>query len=239
MERTLAKLTPNTLTDSCYRVLKEAILNLDIEPGAPLIEHQIASQLGISKTPVREALAKLSSEGFVTGTAARKTFVAGLSSKMIRDIYAVRLLLEPENVREVTSRVTDDDIVQLQRLADRSKAAFRAGATQDYLHGNREFHRFLISLAENQLLLTTYDGIYDHAYRVRAAIYRSEIEFNRQEFAEQGFLHHDEIVDALRRRAPELAARSMRADVGLFLEMTDTPTVSRAMEQLGVDPIVV
>jgi DNA-binding GntR family transcriptional regulator len=233
LETILTRLKPSTLTDDAYRVLKAAILNLELAPGAALNEQQIAKQLGISKTPVREALAKLGSEGFVVTGTGRKSFVAGLSHRMVQDVYGVRVILEPAVVRDIISHISESDVDELQRIADDARAAFDVDDVRGYLEGNRAFHRFLVKLARNDYLLALHDGVYDHAYRVRAAIHQAEVEFNHHKFAQQGFVHHDRIIASLRARDVDAATTAMRDDVRLYLDLVDTAMIKKALKRLG------
>ncbi len=97
MERTfqLHRVTgPVSLKDKAYHAIKAAILSLKLKPGDPLVESDLAQQLGISKTPVRDALLELEREGFVTKVPFKGTYVTEITLKDVREVFQVRAVLE-------------------------------------------------------------------------------------------------------------------------------------------------
>lgn len=219
----MGRLVPSSLTTDAYRALKDAILNLELAPGTVLVEQQLAARLGVSKTPVREALARLMAEGFVEAEPGRKVRVAGLTSDIIQDLYHVRLLLEPAAIREVAERITDEDVNYLDALVDEAKRSLETGAAITFVAANERFHSYLIELTGNHYLAGVFKRIFDHVHRVRAAIYQSEYEVDQYDFALQGIVNHRHIVDALRERDPDAASETIRTDIQLFMDMAAIP----------------
>jgi DNA-binding GntR family transcriptional regulator len=227
----MARLVPSSLTTDAYRALKDAILNLELAPGTVLVEQQLATTLGISKTPVREALARLMAEGFVEAEPGRKVRVVGLSATTVRDLYHVRLLLEPAAISEVAERVTDENVRRLDRLVDEAKKSLESGEAITFVAANEQFHSYLIELTGNQYLVATFRRIFDHVHRVRAAIHQTEHEARQYDFALQGIVNHRHIVDALRERDPAAACEAMRTDIQLFLDMAAIPDFQDALSR--------
>ena len=231
----LLKLTASTLADDCYTSLKAAILDLTFPPNLPLDEGQLAAQLGTSKTPVREALARLSGEGFVISATNRRTLVAPLSADTTREVYSVRLMLEPAALRTVAAHLTSDDLDKLQQTIDRS----RSSPTRDldsYVHAAENFHSILIAKTNNHLLISIAGQLFDRANRIRAAIYRVEQQEVRPPLPAPGVENHQRIVEALRDGDAERAAQALEHDIREFLDMTSSEPWQAAFARLAYQP---
>src|SRR4051812_49803721 len=115
------------VTDWVYEEIRGAIVDLRLEPGAPLREAAIASQLGVSKTPVREALGRLEQEGLVEATSFKGAVVTNYSERDLQEIYELRELLEGVAVRAAASDADDETLAALRDVIERSRAARDAG----------------------------------------------------------------------------------------------------------------
>jgi DNA-binding GntR family transcriptional regulator len=231
----LLKLTASTLADDCYASLKNAILDLTFPPDMPLDEGQLAAQLGTSKTPVREALARLSGEGFVIGATNRRTLVAPLSAETTREVYSIRLMLEPASLRTVAAQLTKDDLDRLQRTIDRSQSS-PTKDIESYVHSAENFHSILIAKTNNNLLMAMAGQLFDRANRIRAAIYRVEQQEVRPTSPVPGLENHQRIVDALRDGDAEQAARALAHDIQGYLELTNSEPWQAAFARLAYQP---
>lgn len=233
MSATLPVLTRPTLSDNCYQALKDSIINLDLAPGSLIDENDIAGQFGISKTPVREALARLVGERFVIMGVDRKPLVADLSIEMIRDVYAVRLMLEPASLRTVAPRLTDNMIQALAEMVRTAQAALAAEDTATFIVTNEAFHKSLIQHSGNRCLIDLTRGLFDQADRIRAAIHRVEQQAMYRSLTARGLEHHRQIVAALQARDAAAAAAMMTADIQLFLDAVNTSEMQEAFASLG------
>ena len=126
-----------------YRRLVRAIVELRLHPGEQLRERRLAEQMGVSKTPIREALVRLEKEGLVTVAPYRGAIVRGYTHRDIREIYELRELLEGFCARYAAMRVSDADEADLRANVHRSRALLAAGATDELPAVFDEFGRIL------------------------------------------------------------------------------------------------
>ncbi len=232
MSTTFRPLAYSTLASDCYVRIKEAILNLELAPDAPIDEGQTAAELGISKTPVREALARLIGEGFVISGTSRRSFVASLSLQHIREIYQVRIMLETASIREITPRLTEEVLAGLARGVADAETALTREDLGGFLQANRPFHTSLIECSENRYLISLARGLFDHARRVNAAIFRVEQRSAQHSLSAQGLAVHRSILDALAARDADRAADLIRHDIQLSLDAISTPEMQKAFAAL-------
>jgi DNA-binding GntR family transcriptional regulator len=127
-----------SLAESVYRKLRTAVLTCELQPGSEVSELDLANQLKVSKTPVREALARLASDGYVRAYPRRGYHILPLTLSDMNDILDVRLVVEMGAVELACQRITD---AQLQELDDLANRTFEPGGDQEIVIGvNREFH---------------------------------------------------------------------------------------------------
>lgn len=233
MSATFRPLIYSTLATDCYARIKRAIMDLDLAPGAPIDEGQTAIQLGISKTPVREALARLTGEGFVVPGTGRRSYVADLSLEHIHEIYQVRIMLETASLREITPPITDDVLARLAQCIAAGEQALAQEDLNAFLEANRPFHTLLIEASGNRFLIALARGLFDHAHRVNAAIFRAEQRIGRHQLSTQGLSMHREILQALVAREADHAAALLRADIQLSLDTISTPGMQEIFAALA------
>jgi DNA-binding GntR family transcriptional regulator len=159
LERYLAdqsdQLTENPsllLREFAYERLKDALQHADLSPGQPLSETRLSQALGISRTPVREALHQLAQEGLVQVIPGRAVTVAAPSVRSIMDVVHLRLLLEPELVRLATETVTEPEIVALGNTVDKMEIACAKNDQTAWSRADTEFHEILGNACPNKLL---------------------------------------------------------------------------------------
>src|SRR3954466_1230640 len=118
-------------------LLEEAILEGELKPGERLRAEALAQRFGTSRTPIREALLQLEAHGLVEGEPNRGAVVKTFARDDLRDLYEVRALIEPHAAARAATRISDDDIAQLQRLCD----------DEDQIVANEHFHRIILEAA--------------------------------------------------------------------------------------------
>lgn len=233
---TLGRLTYQTRTDDCYDLLKAGILRLDLAPGSTVDELDLAAQLGVSKTPIREAVARLSGEGLIVAMPGRKSHVAGLAVETISEVYRVRMLLESSSLRDLTPFLTSSDLRELQELIHRSTEALERDDLPGFVAANEGFHELLIQRTGNHCLMAIAKRLFEQADRVRAAIFRTEQQEAQHDLSRRGLQSHQAIHDALSQRNADRAADLMRADIQMFLDAVTTPEMQEAFRRLGSRP---
>lgn len=141
-------LAPRALYEEVAERLRQRIFHRELEPGSWIDELKIAEELGISRTPLREALKVLAAEGLVTMKVRRGAYVTEVSEKDLADVYHLLALLESDAAGVVASRATDAELQGLQALHDELEAA-----TDDrdrFFAINEQFHMRLLEIADNR-----------------------------------------------------------------------------------------
>jgi len=198
-----------TKSEWAYEEVRGMILEGSLKPGATVNQEELAAGLGISVTPLREALRRLEGEGFATLNAHRTLTINGLSAQELEDVYAMRLLLDPLAVSLATQRMTEDQAAIITRLA---KARPRGGPTV-VLAANREFHRAVYAASGNSFLTRTLDQLWSAADRYRLALITEHGSVITRVDAE-----HMEIAEAVASRHAAQAEALMRKHVGTTLD---------------------
>ncbi|HEY2220497.1 GntR family transcriptional regulator [Actinomycetospora sp.] len=208
---TAATHSASRASERAQAALRDAILGGELAAGAHLGEVELAERLGVSRTPVREALSRLAAEGLVEAHAHRGARVVSFSAEDLDGIFDVRLALEPRATGRAAARVVDADLDALSDLAGRMLAVGSPGAGQDLdalVPLNREFHARLLEVADAPALSAALANVVHtpvvlrtfHAYDA-ASLARS-------------LAHHAEIVAALRVGDADWASSVMRSHIG-------------------------
>ena len=159
---------PPALGDQVYRTLRANLRNGKILPGYPLQEVQLAAQLGVSRTPVREALTRLASEGLVSSDG-RSFSVPALTLQNVDDIYEVRILVEPEALRHVAKQANSPAaLAPVMQALEASIAAHKADNNEAFIDANALFRSAWLALVPNQRLAHAVELYADHVQHLRA-----------------------------------------------------------------------
>lgn len=142
------------LRDQIRDELRQRIITGRLSPGARLVERELASELQVSRVPVREALRMLESEGFLEVVQRRGVVVKRMSRRDVEELFDVRMSLEVLATRRATEQATKADLAALRAILDGTEAALASGDKEAVGEGNEAFHDALISLADNHLLAT-------------------------------------------------------------------------------------
>jgi DNA-binding GntR family transcriptional regulator len=193
------------LADWVTASLREAILHGCFEPGEKLDQDCIAEELEVSRTPVREAMRRLESEGFVEVRPHHGAFIAKVSQQDIREVYEIRRLLEAEVVRQVTPVMPESVLDELDRSLTETQAQFEAGDSAKHFESDVYFHETLAGFVENELLKEVLDGLTN-----RISIVRRFAQLQPGPHLVESFKEHRAILQAMREHDSEEAAELMR-----------------------------
>jgi DNA-binding GntR family transcriptional regulator len=179
------------LRQKIVQVLREAILSGELKPGDALVETALATQLGVSRAPLREAMRSLSKDGLIETVPYRGTTVKTLSSKDIEEIYSLRGLHESFAVQRILERNRVSDVDTLNQICKNMKKAAKVKDLKMLNQEDDSFHRQLILLAEHDMLTAIWDQL---ALRVRQLMsLRNQLNRNPMEIA----MNHPPIVQAI------------------------------------------
>lgn len=182
-------------------VLRRAILNGELTPGSRLVQAELAAMLDVSTTPVREALRDLATEGLVQFDPHRGAIVAELSEEDVKDIYQIRILLEPLAMRQAVPKVSDALIARLRKL---HQTMLDEPHSADWVDRNRVFHMAVYETEASPRLAGIIRNLQDASVMYIGASLK-----HRPSLREQANHGHAEILDALERRDPEAAVRAL------------------------------
>ncbi|PIT77926.1 GntR family transcriptional regulator [Limnohabitans sp. G3-2] len=196
-------LAPRALYEEVAELLRQRIFARELEPGSWIDELRIAEALGISRTPLREALKVLAAEGLVTMKVRRGAYVTEVSEKDLRDVYHLLALLESDAARVVAQNASADQLQQIETL---HLDLEQASADRDrFFEINEAFHMLLLQIADNRWR----DQMVADLRKVMKLNRHSSL-FKEGRIA-QSLAEHSAIVQALKERQPELAAQRMQA----------------------------
>ncbi|MCI2419326.1 GntR family transcriptional regulator [Saccharopolyspora sp. K220] len=154
-----------TKSEFAYSWLRDRIISHEFPPGEIMNQTQIAKDLGISTTPLREALRRLKSEGLVELDAHRDARATALSAEEARDLMETRLALDPLAAALAAERRSKADIADMRAAADFDALPDRAAMPD--LAAHRRFHRSIYRASHNEILISTLDALWDKADRYR------------------------------------------------------------------------
>ena len=158
------------LRDDVYRRLRDAIVDGTFAPGEQLKDGDLADWLGVSRTPVREALLRLGSSGLVVALPGRSTTVSKIDARAVRDARDVIAAMHELAVRETAGRLSEDDIGRMRAANDRFARAVAAGDIDAALDADDEIHRIPVTLLGNRAIeavLDQFDPLVRRAERLR------------------------------------------------------------------------
>ena len=147
------------LRDVVYQTLRNAILKGDLKPGERLMEMKLAGKLGVSRTPIREAIRMLELEGLVTMIPRRGAEVSRISKQDIRDVLEVRLVLDSLATKLACKRITADQKEELVRAAEEFASATKSGDVTLIAQADVRFHDVILAASHNKRLTWKYSHI--------------------------------------------------------------------------------
>jgi DNA-binding GntR family transcriptional regulator len=204
----LAPLNANvSIVDRAYTALKEAIMAADIyaqREEIRLDERQLSRALGVSRTPIREAMTLLEQEGFLRTVPRGGVFIVRKTKKEIIEIIEVCAALESMAARLATIKASDDSIGALRHMFDEFHSSAPAEHLHEYSDANIAFHQAIINLSGSHLMSKTIENLFVHVRAIR------RMTISQKDRAARSIADHMRIIEALERRDTELAERLVR-----------------------------
>ena len=191
------------LRDVVFNTLRQAILRGELKPGERLMEIQLANKLGVSRTPIREALRKLELEGLVNMVPRKGAEVADITEKSLRDVLEVRKALEELSVQLACEEITEEEIEELKRVAERFKDTLDDQDVTKIAEADVAFHDVIYTATDNQKLILLLNNLREQMYRYRVEYLKKE------EAYPQLIAEHEELIDNISKRNKEEATRIM------------------------------
>ncbi|MCI8783235.1 MAG: GntR family transcriptional regulator [Dorea sp.] len=188
------------LRDVVFNTLRQAILRGELKPGERLMEIKLANKLGVSRTPIREAIRKLELEGLVLMVPRKGAEVADISEKSLRDVLEVRKALEELAVKLTCDKIKYAQIRELRHAAEEFRKTLRSSDITEIAEADVRFHDVIYEATDNQKLVQLLNNLREQMYRYR-------IEYlKRQEAYPQLLAEHEEIIKRIEGKEKELAA---------------------------------
>lgn len=153
------------LSEKAYRLIKEKVITLELPPSAVIDEQTLMQQLNLGRTPIREALQRLDSEGLVNIVPRRGTFVNDISVTDLQKIFELRIVLEGFCARLAAGRITQDQIERMEAVL-RDLEEVSNGDHRALMRIDKRFHALLYEAAGNEFLGETLDRLYDLSLRL-------------------------------------------------------------------------
>jgi DNA-binding GntR family transcriptional regulator len=197
----------STFADRAYVALKDVIVSLDIydkRDDVRLDERQLAQDLGISRTPVREAMAQLEREGFVRSVPRRGIFVVRKTKQEVIELIIAWAALESMAARLITLNASDEDVATLRRMFVRFENGQLHAKLDEYSEVNIEFHQSIIRMSRNRVLIDLAENLFTHMRMIR----RKTI--GEDDRADRSIRDHMNIIHALEARDTDRAESLVR-----------------------------
>lgn len=212
--------TYRPLRDLVSEHIRQAIISGIFHPGERLMEIQLAEEMGVSRTPVREAIRKLELEGLVVMIPRRGTYVANISIKDINEVYEVRTALDVLAAGLAAERINEDELEMMQRLLVEIGQNIEEGNIEKIVEIDTAFHDILYQASRNERLVSIISNLREQitSLRGRSMMYPGRLAKTLEE--------HRSIVDSIAKRDSEKAQRAVR----VHMENAER-TLLRAIEE--------
>lgn len=155
------------LRDVVFNTLRKAILRGELKPGERLMEIQLANKLGVSRTPIREAIRKLELEGLVLMIPRKGAEVAQITEKNMQDVLEVRKALEELSVQLACERITPEQVEEMKMAAEDFRKVLKSGDVTKIAEADVKFHDIIFAATNNQRLITLLNNLREQMYRFR------------------------------------------------------------------------
>ena len=195
------------LRDVVFETLREAILKGILKPGERLMENQLAEEMGVSRTPVREAIRKLELEGFVVAIPRKGAYVSEISYKDVHEVFEIRAALESLACGLAAERVTPEEIEEMEGYLVEESAYLHNDNLLLTVNTDVDLHALIYKAARNKKISSLISKLKDQVFRLRST---SIMLPGRKK---ESLLEHQEIIEAISQRNVELAQKLGREHI--------------------------
>ncbi|WP_340597850.1 GntR family transcriptional regulator [Priestia megaterium] len=184
-----------------YEMIRDKILNGELEGGTKIVEEKLASELGFSRTPIRDSIRRLEYEGLIV----RKKVVSP-TEKDLRNLFEVRMLLEGSASKAAATFLSDSELEELKECVDTG----RNGSFEEIMSANERFHAIIVNASNNDVMINIIDRMQSIIYLFRHTV----VFYNRPFLIDE----HEDIYNAIKERNAEKAAALMQEHLQKDLE---------------------
>lgn len=197
-------------TQSAYDMLKRMIITLELPPGTTLDERELMERFGIGRTPIREAMLRLSHEGIIVHTPRRGVRVSDLSILDLQEMFEARTCIEPLITCRATERATAADLRLLDSLLEQAEAAVVCDDVATTVERDYEFHMAVAAISRNRYYAATAQQVYTSMLRYWHMSFAGVNDF------QSSFGHHRLLLDAIASGNPDLAHNRALEHIDIF-----------------------
>lgn len=195
------------LRDVVFNTLRQAILTGELKPGERLMEIHLANRLGVSRTPIREAIRKLELEGLVTMIPRRGAEVAEITEKSLQDVLEVRRALDALSVELACDRISEAELEQLEIACKTFEEAIAGKDLKKIAHADVSLHDIIVKATGNARLVQMVNNLSEQMYRYRFEYIKDES--NHQRLIEE----HRIIYESLKQKEKEVASQTAKLHI--------------------------
>lgn len=196
----------SSINEKVYDFIKSRLLDLTYPPGERIDVRGLQAELGVSHTPIKDALFRLTGEGLVQVSPRRGTFATQVSERDIHEIYETRIIIETGAVEPAIARATDRDIDHLRSLFEATLEPTDRASYPEFISRDSRFHRAIVGFTGNRRLVATYERLNAHSQIIRY-LYAPESQ-SRLPDTDQA---HRAVMEAFARRDAEAAALALKS----------------------------
>ena len=191
------------LRDVVFNTLRQSILTGELKPGERLMEIHLADKLGVSRTPIREAIRKLELEGLVTMIPRRGAEVAQITEKNLKDVLEVRRALDALTVELACERISEEELEHLREARDTFARAIKTKDANKIAQADVAFHDIILIASRNDRLMQMLANLSQQMYRYRLEYVKDDEHYDRL------IEEHNIIFDAISRRDSKVGAQAI------------------------------
>ena len=204
------------LRDVVFNTLREAILKGDLKPGERLMELQLASKLGVSRTPIREAIRMLEQEALAVTTPRKGAEVAKMTLKDMEDVLEIRDALDELAVRIACQKISDEQLKQLEDMKELFEKSTQTGNVKKIAEADVTFHDVIYEATGNPKLVTLLNNLREQVYRYRVEYIKDPKNYPTL------IAEHEAILESLKNRDVKNAVEAMHVHVANQAEAVKT-----------------